>query len=267
MMKELTMPGHDASPGYAAVLGADQTNDHTRLTTLAAASDPISRRRFLELNAPAYGWRCLDIGPGPGTLAQWLAERTRVPVTALDINTTTFQYPQSVHMVEGDIVTDEKPEWQDQFDLVHARHVLLHLPQRHHALTAMASWCRPGGMVVVTDASTVTPTNPLIAAALTEIWRGLTDNVGSDPLWARGFPGPLQDLGLEYCGVTIEVMPMRGGDAMATFVRMVLTQTSGHPCDPQLLDLLEDPETLDWTFSLATMWGTKPHRSNKTPSH
>src|SRR5437764_14526453 len=44
-----------------------------RLTALASLFDPITRRHVAPL-ALGPGWRCLEVGGGPGSVARWLAE-------------------------------------------------------------------------------------------------------------------------------------------------------------------------------------------------
>jgi len=45
-----------------------------------------------------------------------------------------------------------QPPPQEHFDLVHARLVLVHLPQRAQALAAMVATVRPGGWLLLEEA-------------------------------------------------------------------------------------------------------------------
>jgi SAM-dependent methyltransferase len=86
----------------------------------------------LESIGVAEGWRCLEVGAG-GPIGRWLAERVR---------------PNGRLTVAG-IATDPLPE--APFDLVHARLVLFHVPDRDRALRRMVSALRPGGWLLVED--------------------------------------------------------------------------------------------------------------------
>src|SRR5438270_6702229 len=44
-----------------------------RLTSLAGAFDPVTRRHLAALGLAA-GWRCLEVGAGTGSIARWLSE-------------------------------------------------------------------------------------------------------------------------------------------------------------------------------------------------
>jgi ubiquinone/menaquinone biosynthesis C-methylase UbiE len=75
---------------------------------------------------------CLDAGAGTGSLAAALAERVGPTgsVTALDSDTRFLAplEPERLVVVESDLTEGNLPV--DRFDLVHARLVLEHLPER-----------------------------------------------------------------------------------------------------------------------------------------
>src|ERR1700751_5202818 len=56
-----------------------------RLAGIESLWDPGSRRLLDELGIGA-GWRCLEVGAGGGSLAEWMAGRGAT-VTAIDIDT------------------------------------------------------------------------------------------------------------------------------------------------------------------------------------
>jgi SAM-dependent methyltransferase len=105
----------------------------------------------------APGWRCWEVGAGGTSVVEWLAGRVgargRVLATDIDVSrvaaaagTASPQIEVRVH----DVAHDPPPE--GQFDLVHARLVLVHLPDRDEALAAMVRVLRPGGWLFVEDA-------------------------------------------------------------------------------------------------------------------
>jgi SAM-dependent methyltransferase len=88
-------------------------------------------------------------------VVQWLAEQVgpRGHVLATDIDLTWVEPSSAVADVEvrtHDVALDPPPE--GVFDLVHARLVLVHLPERDRALAHMVSVLRPGGWLLVEDA-------------------------------------------------------------------------------------------------------------------
>jgi SAM-dependent methyltransferase len=96
------------------------------------------------------GMRCLDIGPGAGTITHWLADQVGPDghVTAIDINPVLRGGP-NITVQRGDIRTSEFEP--DSFDLIHARLVLMHLPERREVLTRLASLLRPGAVIVLSE--------------------------------------------------------------------------------------------------------------------
>src|SRR3954466_5408839 len=110
--------------------------ERDRLDSLPSLYDPRTLRLCDGLGLGA-GWHCLDAGAGTGSLALALAERVGATgsVTALDAD-TRFLAPresQQLIVLEADLVDGTLPA--RSFDLVHARLVLEHLPERDRVLT------------------------------------------------------------------------------------------------------------------------------------
>lgn len=124
----------------------------TRLQAIEREFDPASRRR-LYATGLTTGWRCLEVGPGAGSLMQWMGERVGPAgeVVALDLSTRFLpaRHPDHVEIQQGDIRTAPLPE--GSFDLVHARYVLIHLPDYEIALSRMLATLKPGGWIVLEE--------------------------------------------------------------------------------------------------------------------
>jgi SAM-dependent methyltransferase len=124
-----------------------------RFTALAALYDPMTISHFDTIGVGA-GWRCLEIGAGGGSVVRHLAERVGPGgrVLATDIE-PRFLEPlaglANVDVARHDAVTDPLPE--EEFDLVHARLVLVHIPERLAVLRRLAAALRPGGWLLVED--------------------------------------------------------------------------------------------------------------------
>lgn len=109
--------------------------------------------RHLKRRGVDRGWTCLEVGGGGGSIASWLCERVGDlgGVLATDIE------PRFLHALPyrnlgircHDIRTEDLPE--HQFDLAHARLVLLHLPERDLALQRMIKSVKPGGWIVIEE--------------------------------------------------------------------------------------------------------------------
>jgi ubiquinone/menaquinone biosynthesis C-methylase UbiE len=129
-------------------------NEGDRLTALASAFDPITRRH-LEALGVADGWRCLEVGAGTGTIAEWLSDRVgpKGHVLATDVSLALMEQrgltADNLELRRHDIVSEPLPE--GEFDLVHCRLVLEHLPGRLEALARMARALAPGGWLVIED--------------------------------------------------------------------------------------------------------------------
>lgn len=98
----------------------------------------------------APGWQCLEVAAGGGTIAQWLAGQVGISgrVLATDLDTRfleSLEHP-ALEVRRHDISRDPLPD--SAFDLVHARLILVHLPEREPALAKMVGALKPGGWLV-----------------------------------------------------------------------------------------------------------------------
>lgn len=137
--------------GYVFTSAEDQL-ELARLQAIEREFDQASRRRLYATGLSA-GWRCLEVGPGAGSLMEWMGERVGPSghVVALDLSTRFLpsRPPAHVEILEGDIRTASLP--QNSFDLVHARYVLIHLADYEAALTKMLAALKPGGWIVLEE--------------------------------------------------------------------------------------------------------------------
>jgi SAM-dependent methyltransferase len=120
-----------------------------RFAALSAMYDP-GTIRHLENCGTGEGWHCLEVGGGGGSIASWLADRVgpagRVLVTDTDPRFMETLERPNLEVRQHDIANDPLPE--KSFDLVHARMVLLHVPERAKALRRMIAALKPGGWLV-----------------------------------------------------------------------------------------------------------------------
>lgn len=193
------------------LLDKDKEEARRRLALLAAIQDP-GTMTILERIGIRPGWRCLEVGAGSGTIASWLSERITPDghVVATDID-TTFLAPlrsRALEVRRQDLVTDELED--SAFNLVHARNVLIHIPERERVIEKLAGAVKPGGFLVLEEADRVTdgpdPTAPdemqkLYERVVDEIYAFVQD-AGLDPSFGGRLFGLVQRLG--FHGVAAE---------------------------------------------------------------
>ncbi|MCP2323561.1 2-polyprenyl-3-methyl-5-hydroxy-6-metoxy-1,4-benzoquinol methylase [Hamadaea flava] len=131
--------------------GFDNTSSEGghQLQHLAEILDPHSIS-VLSTTGIKPGMRCLDVGPGAGTITRWLAEQVGPDgqVTAIDIAPSLPGGPNIEILAEDIRTSDFDP---GSFDLIHARLVLMHIPERVKVLQRLADWLRPGGAIVLSE--------------------------------------------------------------------------------------------------------------------
>jgi SAM-dependent methyltransferase len=122
-----------------------------RFDALSRLFDSVTERHLDALGITA-GWRCGEVGAGGLTIADWMArrvgERGYVLATDIDISWRRAN-ADGVDVFAHDVTADDVPA--GRFDLVHARLVLSHVPNRYEALRRMVSAVRPGGWLLVED--------------------------------------------------------------------------------------------------------------------
>jgi SAM-dependent methyltransferase len=120
-----------------------------RLELLEACHDPGSFRRAAALGV-GPGSRCLDAGAGAGSFARWLVDRTG-DVLAVDIDVRLVEEIDApgLEVRRHDLAHDELP--RGEFDFVHTRLVLIHVPERDAVLRRLADALRPGGVLLVEE--------------------------------------------------------------------------------------------------------------------
>jgi SAM-dependent methyltransferase len=190
--------------GY--LLDNEQSAAGRRLDALSSLFDASTFRHIQDLGLRA-GWRCWEVGAGGPSVAGWLGEQVGpqgyVLATDLDVSWMTASTASVFEARRHDVGLDSPPA--DVFDLVHARLVLVHVPQRGRALAAMVSVLRPGGWLLVEDADPAL--QPLIcldelgpaqelANRLRRGFRALMAERGADLGYGRTLPNALRATGL-----------------------------------------------------------------------
>jgi len=206
--------------------GADGDRELDRLRQIEGALDPASRR-ILQQASPTKGWRCLEVGAGAGSIANWLANVVGPAgsVVALDVDPRflSSDSPTNVEVVRQDV-----REWQGHgpFDLVHARYVLIHLPDYDRAIQRMVSSVRPGGWLALEEPDFLAArfaggsaefegAFQRVSASIEAMFR----NRSMDPALGARLPAAISKLGLTPVHVESEAHLAPGGSPMASIMR------------------------------------------------
>ena len=205
--------------GYALPNAAEGTRE--RLDLLEACHDPSSRRRAAALGV-GPGWRCLEAGAGGGSFARWLAERVGETghVVAADLDVRLLEDAEGVEPWQMDLAKEELP--RAEFDFVHTRLLLLHVPERDEVLAKLAAALRPGGVLLIEE-DDINPVTSTATGDYAEAWRfflAAMEAAGTDPEWARDLPGRVDALGLEDVEAELVGQIFRGGAPAARFWSM-----------------------------------------------
>ncbi len=193
---------HVRTSTYALDNAGEETR--RRFVALPALYDPITKRHLRDRGL-GRGWNCLEVGAGNGSIAAWLAQQVAPTgsVLATDIDTRFLDRLDlpCLTVQRHDIVTDPLPS--GFFDLIHARLVLLHLPQRQAVLERLIEALKPGGWLVIEDldcSSLVADPDVGLArdpAATIEAFQAVLTARGCDLLYGRRIPWLLRAQGLQ----------------------------------------------------------------------
>ena len=174
--------------------------ERTRLRLLEEYHDPLSAGQLDEIGV-SEGWRCLDVGAGGGSVTRMLAERvgSTGSVLAVDLDTGLLEALASdrVEVRRHDLMSDQLPP--DEFDLVHARLLLMFLSPRLGALDRLIGAARPGGWLALIAPDFTTVALSPASLAWQRVWSRLLDAAmagGWDPGYGARLYGDLCAAGL-----------------------------------------------------------------------
>ncbi|HLK89966.1 MAG TPA: methyltransferase domain-containing protein [Polyangia bacterium] len=178
-----------------------------RLAALSAIFDPVTLRHVDALGI-GRGARCWELGAGGPSVPRGLAERVgpegRVLATDLAVSPALAAAAGGpIEVRQHDVAREPPPE--GPFDLVHARLVLVHLPDRARVLATLVAALRPGGWLLIEDADpTLQPLGVIdevgpdeaLANKLRAAFRVLLTERGADLGYGRKLPRLLRAAGL-----------------------------------------------------------------------
>jgi SAM-dependent methyltransferase len=206
--------------GY--LLDNARTEAGQRFAAMAELFDPWTFRH-LEAAGVRPGARVWEVGAGWPSVPAWLAARVGPSgrVLATDIDTSWLRRDEGYDVLRHDAATEPAPG--GAFDVVHARLVLVHLPDRARVLDTLVAALAPGGTLLVEDAdpalqplACIVEDSPEaeLANRLRRGFRSLLAASGADLAFGRTLLTRLRDAGL--VDVRAEVFAPYGGQALRT---------------------------------------------------
>jgi SAM-dependent methyltransferase len=241
------------------------TEERARLAGMEAQWDPGTFRHVESLDLPASA-SCWEIGGGGGSVAAWLAERfEHVLVTDVD---TRFLEPLAgprVTVERHDVVGDPLPD--GKVDLVHARLVLEHLPQRDAVLDRLLTVIQPDGWLLIEDydwsSFGVDPPSE-VAVRVSDAVIDFMVEAGFDPQFGRRLLSGLRGRGLAETGAEGRTLAMGTEHPGTAFYRFSLMSLSdavvsrGTVTQAEVNEVLEEMEASERIItspSMVAAWG------------
>lgn len=254
------------------------TMEHDRLLAIESLYDEDSMRHLVRLGV-GPGWHCLEVGCGAGGIARRLARLVdgggRVVAIDLDTRFIDGHDLKNLQVRRQDLMVDALEP--GVFDLVHARAVIMHVPDHQRALRRVAAAVRPGGWVVIEDVDFGGPmsgglaryVHPTEHADLAErVYRAIEavlGAAGADASFGSRLAGGLKAAGLEAVGGALHAPLVAGGTEMfgrgtVAFLRPHLVRTGLVSVEEVecFLALLGDGTTTYAPPVMATVWGRRP---------
>ena len=260
------------SHGHGYIFADEHDNSAQRFGALSELYD-ASTAGYIERLVIARGSTCLEVGPGGGSVARWLAARVspgRVVATDRAMPVFDVSGLANLELLQHDIAAESLPA--STFDFVHARLVLMHLPDPELAVARMVRALRPGGWVMLEEFAVpalnsetgVDGETPLRASVA---FRAVMERSGVDMQCGRRLPGVMRTHGLGSIGGHGRISLWTGGSAGAHLMRSNYVGLRKRMIEEELIaavdfdaDLarLNDPEFLAVSPAMWSVWGRLP---------
>jgi SAM-dependent methyltransferase len=247
-------------------LGGEQQ----RLALMSSLLDPVERARIAYLGVRP-GWRCLELGCGNGSIAEWLAERVaptgHVVASDIDLSYIADLKMPCLEIRRIDILQD--PIEEGSYDLVVARALLHHLTPARRALERMTAALKPGGVLlsIEPDMLPCTVAEPDTMRAFWQGWLKWSKEAGIDYFIGRKIPAWLDSLGLEQVAGEGHIAQFNGGSRWAAYWTATMRELapallkSGYMTGKMLEELYscyQDPHYWTSIMTFIENWGRKP---------
>ncbi len=244
--------------------------ERQRLALMSALLDPLERSHIVRLGVRP-GWRCLEVGCGNGSIAQFLADRVApgglVVASDLDLSYIADLQKPCLEIRRIDILKDGIEE--GFYDFVVARALLHHLTPARKALERMVAALKPGGVLLSIEPDML-PCSVAEPQSMLRFWQGWlrwSVEAGIDYHIGRKIPAWLDSLGLTDVAGEGHTAQFNGGSDWATYWTETMQELapsllkSGRVTG-ELLDefrtLYQDPHYWTSVITFVANWGRKP---------
>jgi SAM-dependent methyltransferase len=247
--------------------------ERERIRVLEAAGDPVTLERLRAIDVRP-GWNCLEVGAGAGSIARWLCGRVGPGgnVVATDLETKFLEQidEPNLEVRRHDLRTD--PLEDSTFDLVHARALLEHLPERDELINKLVLALKPGGWLLVESGDYLSfvsvegdPEN-LLESTYPKFFDVLV-SAGFDPHYGRRLGTVFRANGLEKVKFEGRLWEW-GGERPITAIWLLMFQrfrdksienglVSSSQAD-EFLELVENSSFSALTPIVVSAWGRRP---------
>jgi SAM-dependent methyltransferase len=270
------------------ILGSSDA-ERERLLGQSAAHEPEAVWLLDQIGVQP-GWCTVDVGFGPLGILNLLSDRVGPmgAVVGLDNEPRMLEMArgsvgerglQNVQLIRGDAAASGLPK--ASFDFVHARLLLINMPNPEEVLQEMTALVRPGGVVAIQDVDwiswTCEPSHPAwdrLIAILTAVRR----TRALDVFIGRRLPGMLRRLGLVDVQMKAFAPIWRPGDLhhnlpivfAGVHKEQILkdrlsTEAELVELTHALNDHLNHPDTFVVYSLLFQTWGIKPVHKDQSP--
>lgn len=239
-----------------------------RLQAIEQVFDPASQRQ-IQATGIRTNWRCLEVGAGAGSITQWMAavvgQGGKVVAVDLDTRFVANIKLSNVEVLEADI--RHFPVESHSFDLVHARYVLIHLPDFQVALSRMIDLLKPGGWLVIEEpdfsAARAIIGEESVCQSVNRVNQAILqmfNNRSMDYALGVKLPAIFQRFGLRQLSVENYTPLSEGGSGVATVMKMSTMQLAEKYIETgkatqqdieQYCQFAEDPDT--WAIYYSTI--------------
>ena len=209
-----------------------EIRERERLKLIECYHDPATKERLLGTGLKP-GWRCLEVGPGAGSILRWLSRTVgeNGKIIGVDINPQVkiSRRSESTEIIQADIAHALLP--QNFFHVAHSRFTLIHTPYGKKALQNIFHAVRPGGWIVLEEPdftaaqvlagpTSWAPSIHRVQQAILEMFRGS----GLNPAFGLCLPTWVHQLGLTQLTVHNHVPIAQGNSPMSNIMRLSARQ-------------------------------------------
>lgn len=281
-METKAMQANEVQAAVAQEYAFAGKNTEPRYRGLSDLYD-ASTIHYIEQCGIERGWSCLEVGAGGGSIASWLCARVGLSgrVLATDIELRFLRTPShpGLEVRRHDIRSEALP--MGEFDLAHARLVLMHLPDWQNALRKMVDALKPGGCIVIEEFDDLSflpdpSINPRertlkIRHAFQQVLAARGVNLGC----GRLLPQEFQAIGLVGVGAEANVSMWSGSSAGTDLLKLSCQQlrepilASGLISQDEFEADLRRVDELDYLMPspmMWTVWGRKLGVHSKPPA-